>query len=158
MAKNGISPLRDFMSLREAMDRVFDDRWVSPGSWLTWTGVGTQYLPLDVYETADEIVVRALVPGVGPEGIDIEYQHGTLTIRTDMASGDLPEGGAWLLHEMVAAQAVRQIALPPKVDVDQARTSFENGVLTLTLPKSPDAKPRQIKVGSAPQIDAGADS
>lgn len=156
MATNGLSPLRDFMSLRDAMDRFFEDRWVSPGSSLTFTGAGSQYLPLDVYETADEIVVRAFVPGVAPDAIDIQYQHGTLTIRTKLESAELPEGGAWLLHEMVATQAVRQLSLPPKVDVDQARTTFEDGILTLTLPKSPEAKPKQIKVGAAQEIGPGA--
>ena len=155
MTVNGLSPLRDFMSLRDAMDRFFDDRWISPGSWLTLTGGGTQYLPLDVYETADDIVVRALVPGVGPDGIDVQYQHGTLTIRAKTDEADLPEGATWLLHEMGSGQAVRQITLPPKVDVDQVQTTFENGVLTLRLPKTPDAKPKQIKVESAPQIGAG---
>jgi len=158
MATNGLTPLRDFMSLRDAMDRFFEDRWVSPGSLLTFTGAGAQSLPLDVYETSDEIVVQALVPGVGPDGIDIQYQHGTLTIRTKMESTELPDGAAWLLHERFAAQAVRQIALPPKVDVDAARTTFENGVLTLTLPKSPEAKPKQIKVAGAQEIGAGAEN
>jgi HSP20 family protein len=74
MARNGYSPLRDFMSLRENMDRLFEDRWVSPGSWLTWSPMGTNCLPLDIYETADEIVVRASLPGVEPEGIDVQFQ------------------------------------------------------------------------------------
>jgi HSP20 family protein len=81
MARNGFSPLRDFMSMRDAMDRMFEDRWVSPGNWLTWSSVGTNYLPLDIYETADDIVVRAVVPGVAPEGIDIQFQGGVLTLR-----------------------------------------------------------------------------
>ncbi len=63
MARNGFSPLRDFMSLRDGMDRLFEDRWVSPGSWLTWSSSGTSFLPLDIYETADDIVVRAVHPG-----------------------------------------------------------------------------------------------
>ena len=71
MARNGFSPLRDFMSLRDGMDRLFEDRWVSPGSWLTWSSTGTNFLPLDIYETADDLVVRAVVPGVSPDGIDI---------------------------------------------------------------------------------------
>ena len=76
MATTALSPLRDFMSAREAMDRFFE------GGWLTLSGAGARYLPLDVYETPDDIVVRALVPGVRPDGIDIEVEHGLLTIRT----------------------------------------------------------------------------
>jgi HSP20 family protein len=152
----GLSPLRDFMSLRDAMDRFFEDRWISPGSALTWARAGTQYLPLDVYETPDEIVVRALVPGVKSENLDIQYQHGVLTLRTTIEAPDLDENASWLMNEITPGQALRQITLPRTVDAEQASTSFENGVLTLTMPKTPDAKPKQIKVGSTPQIGAEA--
>jgi HSP20 family protein len=155
MAANGLTPLRDFMSLRDAMDRFFDDRWVSPGPWLTWAGAGTQSLPVDIYETPDEIVVRALVPGVKPENIDIQYQGGVLTLRTKIEPYELGQGATGIVNEISAGQAVRQISLPRTVQADQARTGIENGVLTLTLPKTADAKPKQIKVGSAPQIGAG---
>jgi HSP20 family protein len=155
MAMTGLSSLRDFMSLRDAMDRFFEDRWISP-SWLTWTATGTPYLSLDVYETPDDIVVRALVPGVSRDGIDVQYEHGVLTIQTKADAAEAPEGATWLVREIGAGQAVRQISLPRMVDVDKATTSFENGVLTLTLPKTADAKPRQIKVEPAPQIGAGA--
>jgi len=155
MALNGYSPLSDFMSLRDVMDRFFEDRWISAGSWLPWTGAGTQYLPLDVYETPDDIVVRALVPGVMPDAIDVQFQSGTLTIRTNVDSVELPEGGSWLIREISGGQSIRQITLPPKVDAERVRTAFENGVLTLTLPKLSDAKPKHIKVASAPQLGAG---
>jgi HSP20 family protein len=156
MAVNGRSSMRDFMSLRDAMDRFLDDRWISPGSWLTWTGSGIQYLPLDVYETADDVVVRALVPGVAADGIDVQYQQGTLTIRTKLEEAELPQGATWLLHEVGGGQSIRQVTLAPKVDVDQVQTTFEDGVLTLRLPKAADAKPKRIDVASAPRIGAGA--
>jgi HSP20 family protein len=157
MLRNGVSPLRDFMSLREGMDRLFEDRWVSPGSWMTWSSLGAN-LPLDVYETADDIVVRAVVSGSDPDSIDIQFQGGVLTIRARTQEPDLPEGGSWLLHEVTPGDYIRQITLPRAVDADKARTTFEKGVLTLTLPKSEDAKPKQIKVEAAPQIGAGPDA
>ena len=156
MVRNGFSPLRDFMSLRESMDRLFEDRWVSPGSWLTWSSLGTNYLPIDVYETADDIVLRAVVSGVDPEGIDIQFQGGVLTLRAKSQEPDLPEGATWLVHEVTPGEYIRQISLPRSIDADNARTTFENGVLTLTLPKTEEAKPKQIKVESAPQIGAGS--
>jgi HSP20 family protein len=158
MITNRVSPLRDFISLRDAMDRVFEDRWVSPGSALTWTGAGTQYIPMDMYETPDEIVVRALVPGVPPEAIDIQYQHGVLTLRTQTEAPQLGTEAAWLINEITPGQALRQVNLPRTVDVERATTSFEQGVLTLTLPKTPDAKPKQIKVASAPELGAGTEA
>jgi HSP20 family protein len=156
MVRNTFSPLRDFMSLRDNMDRLFEDRWVSPGSWLTWSSMGTNYLPLDVFETSDDIVVRAVVPGVGPEGIDIQFQAGVLTVRAKSDEPAIPEGASWLIHEVTPGEFIRQVTLPRAIDPDQARTTYENGVLTLTLPKTAEAKPKQIKVGSAPQIGDGS--
>jgi len=155
MAANGLTPLRDFMSLRDAMDRFFDDRWVSPGPFLTWAGAGTQSLPIDIYETPDDIVVRALVPGVKPENIDIQYQGGVLTLRTKTEPYELEQGATGIVNEISVAQAIRQVNLPRTVQVEQATTSIESGVLTLRLPKTADAKPKQIKVGSAREIGAG---
>jgi len=156
MARNGFSTLRDFMSLQNAMDRVLDDRWVSPGSWLTWSSLGANYLPLDVYETADDIVVRAVVPGVAPDGIDIQFQAGVLTLRAKSDEPAIPEGATWLMQEVTPGEYVRQLTLPRTIDAEKAHTDFENGVLTLTLPKTADAKPKQIKVEAAKQIGSGA--
>jgi HSP20 family protein len=158
MAKNGLTPLRDLMSLRDAMDRFFEDRWVSPGPFMTWAGAGTQPLPIDVYETPDDIVVRALVAGVKPEDIDIQYQGGVLTLRTRSEPFQVEQGATCLVNEISAGQTIRQVSLPRTVKVDDATTTFENGVLTLTLPKTADAKPKQIKIGAAPQIGAGTPS
>lgn len=155
MARNGFSTLRDFMTVQNAMDRMFDDRWVSPGSWLTWSSMGANYLPIDVYETADDIVVRAVVPGVEANGIDIQFQGGVLTLRARSEEPAIPEGSTWLVHEVTPGEFIRQVTLPRAVEADAAKTTFENGVLTLTLPKTADAKPKQIKVGSAPQIGTG---
>jgi HSP20 family protein len=156
MVRNTFSPLRDFMSLRDSMDRLFEDRWVSPGSWLTWSSMGTNYLPLDVFETSDDIVVRAVVPGVGPEGIDIQFQAGVLTVRAKSEEPAIPEGASWLVHEVSPGEFIRQVTLPRAIDPDKARTTYENGILSLTLPKTAEAKPKQIKVGSPPQIGDGS--
>ena len=155
MARNGFTTLRDFMSLQNAMDRMLDDRWVSPGNWLTWTSLGANYLPIDVYETADDIVVRAVVPGVAPDGINIQFQAGVLTLRAKSDEPTIPEGATWLIQEVTPGEYVRQVTLSRTVDAEQAHTTFENGVLTLTLPKTADAKPKQIKVEATKQIGAG---
>jgi HSP20 family protein len=156
MVRNGFSPLRDFMSVRDAMDRMFEDRWVSPGSWLTWASEGTNYLPLDIYESADEIVVRAVIPGVSADGIDLQLQGGVLTLRAKSKEQQIPEGSTWLVHEVTPGEFIRQVTLPRAVEPDNAQTTFEDGVLTLTLPKSADARPKQIRVEATKQIGAGS--
>jgi HSP20 family protein len=143
------------MSMRDSMDRLFEDRWVSQGNWLTWSTMGTN-LPLDIYETSDDIVVRAILPGVGPEGIDIQFQAVVLTLRAKTDAPALPEGATWLVDEVTPSEYIRQVTMPRTIDADKAHTAFENGVLTLTLPKTADAKPKQIKVATAPQISNGS--
>lgn len=158
MARTGFSPLRDFMSLRDGMDRLFEDRWVSPGSWMTWSPTGTSYLALDVYESADDIVVRAVVPGAQPDDIDVQFQGGVLTIRAKTTETDIPDGSSWLMHEVLPGEYIRQVTLPRTIDPEKARSTYQNGVLTLTLPKTADAKPKQIRIGSTPEISAGPDA
>ena len=158
MARTGFSPLRDFMSLRDGMDRLFEDRWVSPGSWMTWSPTSTSYLALDVYESSDDIVVRAVVPGAEPDDIDVQFQGGVLTIRANTVETVIPDGASWLVHEVLAGEYLRQVTLPRTVDPEKARSTYEQGVLTLTLPKTADAKPKQIRIGSTPEITSGPDA
>jgi HSP20 family protein len=158
MARTGFSPLRDFMSLRDGMDRLFEDRWVSPGSWMTWSPTSTSYLALDVYESSDDIVVRAVVPGAEPDDIDVQFQGGVLTIRANTIETVIPDGASWLVHEVLAGEYLRQVTLPRTVDPEKARSTYEHGVLTLTLPKTADAKPKQIRIGSTPEITSGPDA
>lgn len=158
MTRTGFSPLRDFMSLRDGMDRLFEDRWVSPGSWMTWSPTSTNYLALDVYESSDDIVVRAVVPGAEPDDIDIQFQGGVLTIRANTVETAIPDGASWLVHEVLPGEYLRQVTLPRTIDPEKARSTYEQGVLTLTLPKTADAKPKQIRIGSTPEITAGPDA
>jgi HSP20 family protein len=79
-----------------------------------------------------------------------------LTIRAKSEEPAVPEGSTWLVHEGAPGESVRQVTLPRSIDADKAETKFENGVLTLTLPKSAEARPKQIKVEAAKQIGAGS--
>jgi HSP20 family protein len=158
MTLTGFRPLRDFMTLRDAMDRLFDDSFVTPGRWfnLASNGNGTGYLPFDIYETPDEIVLRAFVPGVTPENLDVNYQQGVLTLRAKTEAPELQNEVRWYVRELSAGEVIRQVALPREVDVDHAQAAFEHGVLTLHLPKTAEAKPKQIKIGSGSQQQIGA--
>jgi HSP20 family protein len=158
----GFRPLREFMTLRDAVDRLFDDSFASSGGWYNLTGSG-RFLPVDVFETPDEIVVRAQVPGVTPDNLEISYQLGILTLRATTPEQPNNDGWRWYVREIGAGEVARQITLPREIDVDNATARFENGVLVLTLPKSPSAKPRRIEInagqnGAQQQLTATAES
>ncbi len=135
-------PFREAMSLREAMDRLFEDSFVRPLSWFMPVN-GASVLPLDMFETDEEVVVRASVPGVDPKDIDISVTGDVLTIQ-----GTMPEDqeGNYYLRERRCGAFRRSISLPVPVDTDKAKAEYEHGVLTLTLPKAEEAKPKAIQV------------
>ncbi len=157
MALTRWNPTRDFMSLRDAMDRLFEDSLVSPERLFTVASGVTRSLPLEVYETPDEVVVRALTPGVTADQLEVSYQQGVLTLRCRTQPPEVQDGWTWHLREFGYGEMVRSITLPKEIDADHAQAQFQDGVLTLTLPKSEQAKPKQIPIGSQHQI-AGSTS
>jgi HSP20 family protein len=138
-------PLRDMVSLREAMDKLFEESFVRPRSWLAPVeGVGT--LALDVFEDADEVTVRASIPGVKPEDIDISLTGDTLTIRGETSEEKEEKKGDYHLRERRYGAFQRSLNLPTRISADKAKAEFEHGVLTLTLPKVEEVKPKSIKI------------
>lgn len=141
----------DVVSLREAMDRLLSDSFVGgPFRWSSAANGGARApLPVDVYATADEVVVIASVPGMGPDDIQLTVNQGTVTL-----SGQLPnvgtseeaKGATWYLHELPYGTFQRSLTLPIEVDAGRADATFEHGILRLRLPKAEQARPRQIKV------------
>ncbi len=147
----------DFVTLRDAMDRLFEQSFVDPARLLSAAGSGMA-MPLEVYETPDDVVVKALVPGISPESLDIAYQQGTLTLKAKTEAPQAEKGWTWYVREIGYGEVTRSISLPVEIDVDRVGTAFANGVLTLHLPKAEAARPKQIKVGGsdeARQIGAG---
>jgi HSP20 family protein len=121
-------------------------------------------LPLDVYATPEEAVVIAAAPGMNPEHLEITYTDNTLTLSGSVPSAAKSEQGqnaTWYLHELWAGQFQRTVTLPIEVDPAQAQSTFEHGIVRITLPKAEWAKPQKIaiKAGSGQQaIGAGASS
>lgn len=145
MAIRSLSPLfSDFVTLRDAMDRLFEQSVVDPARLLSVAGTA---MPLEVYETPDDVVVKALVPGISPESLDITYNQGTLTLHAKSEVPKADQGWTWFLREIGYGEMTRSISLPVEVDVDSVQTTFEGGILTLRLPKAETARPKQIKVG-----------
>jgi HSP20 family protein len=155
VAQRTMSPLQEFTPLWDAMDRLVTDSFGAPRRWSNWSATGMQSMPLEVYETPDQFVVRASAPGVTPESLNVEYDAGTLTIRCKTEVPELKEGWKAWLAEFPYGEFVRQIRLPRKVDIEHIQSTLEHGVLTLALPKVAEAKPHRIEVRSAAQLGTG---
>ncbi len=146
-------PFREMESLRDAIDRLFRDSFVHSRGTLAPAGQGS--FALDLAETADTFVVRAALPGIKPEDVEITAQGNTLTIRGQSQVEEERQGQNWLLRERQSGSFQRSLTLPTPITADQAEAQYENGILTLTLPKADEARPKQIKVGSQAQLGAG---
>ena len=138
-------PFREMISLREAMDRLFEDSIVRPrGSLAPVTGAAA--LALDVCETADDVTVKASIPGVKPEDIDITVTGDVLTIKGETVEEEEKKEANYHLRERRYGAFQRSVTLPTAVKADKAAADFSNGVLTLTLPKVEEVKPKSIKI------------
>lgn len=137
-------PFAEMASLRTAFDRIFDD--VRPMRALATLNGGDGYFPIDLLETGDEVVVKASLPGVKPEDIDISVTGQLLTIKGEAREEHEEKAQNFYRRERRSGTFVRQLTLPSEVDSAKANAAFEHGVLRLTLPKADAAKPRTIKV------------
>jgi HSP20 family protein len=144
-------PFAELASFRSAFDRMFDEG--RPLRALVGEGNGTSYFPVDVLETGEEVIVKASLPGVKPEDIDISVHGDVLTIKGESKEEKEEKAQNWYRHERRYGAAMRQITLPNEVSAENAQATFENGVLRLTLPKSETAKPKTIKVSAKPVIE-----
>lgn len=139
-------PWSELMTLRDAMDRLFQESFVQPGR-LIGTAV-TGAVPIDMYQQDGAVVVKAPLPGVKPEDIDITVVGETLTIKGEMKEEKEVKEEDVIRRERRFGSFSRSVSLPNPVDTSKASASFENGVLTLTLPVAEEARPKAIKVQS----------
>ncbi len=138
-------PAREMMTLREAMDRLFDDAFTRPLS--IRDGWSTLSAPaIDMYQTDDEVVVKAALPGIKADEVQINVTGDVLTIKGEMKHEEEKQDKAWHIREHRWGSFERSVALPTAVISDQAKAEFENGILTVTLPKAEEVKPRMITV------------
>jgi HSP20 family protein len=138
-------PFRDLISLREAMDRLFEESFIRPRTgWLA--PLGAEALAVDVYETDQDVVVKSSVPGIKPEDIDITITGDTLTIKGETKAEEKVEKSNYIRQERRYGAFSRSLTLPTTIVAEKAKAEFEDGVLTLTLPKAEEVKPKTIKV------------
>ena len=137
------NPVREMFTLSEAMDRAFEQALGLRGG----NGNGSTYfatLPLDAYTTDDEIVVTAAVPGVDPDDVSITIEGESLTIE-----GEVParlSNVTYQFTERFHGKFRRTLHLNVPIEEDNVEATFENGILTLVLPKAEEVKPKRIAV------------
>ena len=144
------NPARDFLSLREAMDRLFEDSFIRP-SMVPFDGRGAGF-PADLKETPEAFLLKATLPGVKADQLDINATTESVTIRAETKEETEEKEGHWLLRERRHGSFERNFMLPTQIDPNKVEATFEDGILTLTMPKSEAVRPKQIKV--RPSIEA----
>ena len=142
-------PMYELRRMHEAMDR----RWRGFGfasNGIQRTGWA---IPLDVIEEGDDLSIRASLPGVNPDDIDVSIEDHVLSIKAKTKVEEERKEGGYLMKERRAGSFHRSVRLPDTVDTDKAKTLYDNGVLTVTLPKSESKKAKRLKVavGKSPE-------
>ena len=137
-------PVRDMMTLREAMDRLFDDAFTRPLS--VRDGWSMSSPAIDIYQTDNEVVVKASIPGIKAEEVQINITGDVLTLKGEVNQEEERKDRAWHIREHHFGSFERSVALPTAVKSDKAEAVFENGILTITLPKADEVKPRTINI------------
>ena len=135
-------PARDRMTLREAMDRLFDDAFTRPLSLRD----GWSVPAIDMYQTDDEIIVRAALPGIKADQVQINVTGEILTLKGDVKHEEDKKEKAWHIREQRWGSFERSLVLPTEVVADKTKAEFENGILTITLPKAEEVKPKVINI------------
>ena len=136
-------PVREMMTLREAMDRLFDDAFTRP---INLRDGGWSSPAIDMYQTDDDVVVKAALPGFKADEVQINVTGDVLTLRGEMKHAEEQKDQAWHIREHRWGSFERSISLPTDVVSEKAQADFDNGVLTITLPKAEEVKPKTITV------------
>jgi HSP20 family protein len=138
-------PFETLTPLRDAMSRLFEESFVGPYSQQLIT---SQAFPVDIYETEDQhaYVVEATLPDTKPEQIQVTAVDNTLTIRVAEKQEEKVKKANYIRRERYEGERLRVITLPTTIDAQKVEAVYEHGVLTLHVPKTEAAKPKQIRV------------
>jgi HSP20 family protein len=147
------NPFREMYALQKAVDRMFDQTvenrspWEAPAVW---------DVALDVAENKDEYTVKASVPGINPDDVEITFTDNTLTIKGEIKEEKEANGAQYVLRERRYGQFSRSIGLPVHIQADSIHANYDAGVLTLHLPKAEEVKPRKIAIKASPMLEGKA--
>ncbi len=136
-------PFRELTSLRDEMNRMFG-RSLGDGT----RPAGTWSPPIDVFDTADAIVLKAELPGLTPDDVEVEVDDGVLSIRGERRFTEQVEEGRYHRLERAYGQFARSLSLPTGVRADDITATFTDGVLEVRVPKADEVRPRKITVAA----------
>ena len=148
------SPFQAMMPLRDAINRMLEERANWPGRLEVFTG---RSFPVDVYESKDKqgYVVEAALPGAKPEDISVSAIGDTLTISYTTKGEKTVEKQNYVQRERYEGEMTRTITLPTQIQPEKVQASYDHGVLTLYVPKSDEARPKQIEVKTKESAGTG---
>ena len=138
-------PFRDMVTLRDAMDRMWEDRLFRPPLPFAWSDGA---LAVDMYETDESVVVKTEIPGVKAEEIDVSVTGDTLTVKAETKEEEEINRDNYLRRERRYGSYCRSVTLPGGLKTEEADADYTDGVLTLTFPKAEEVKPKSIKVSA----------
>ena len=147
-------PLQELRQMDETMNRLWRGYRGSPGGTEDWN------ISMDVVQRSDEIIVKASIPGVKHEAIDLAVEDDVLTLRTERKPDFEDDKSTYLVQERPTGSFYRALRLPETVDANKIQSTYENGVLTINLPKAEEKKKKQIKIqvgGGTKAIEARKD-
>jgi HSP20 family protein len=138
-------PFRDLVATQDRFNRLFNEAFSNAfgeGEWGTrsWTP------PVDIYETEHDVVLKAELPGVDPKDVEARVEDGTLYLKGERKFEKEVKEQNFHRVERSYGSFVRSFALPSSVDADKVSAEYKDGILSLTMPKKEEAKPKTIKI------------
>ncbi len=138
-------PFRDLVSLREKMNRLFEDAVTARGEERDM--ISSTWAPsVDIYETENAIIMNAEVPGIDEEDIEIKIEDNTLTINGERKLEKETSEENYHRIERSYGSFYRSFTIPRQIDQDKINAEHDNGVLRITMPKKPESKPKTVRV------------
>jgi len=135
-------PFREMLSLRETANKLFERNFVFP----TWDLTNSTFTPMDVVENEQGYQLKVQLPGIKPEDIDLTVRQNSLTIKGQHSETNEEKKENWLVKEILSGSFGRSITFDKPIDADKIDTSYENGVLTISVPYSEAGKPKKISI------------
>jgi len=149
------SPFTDPFGLSQTVDRLVNETLGTDQLQTLWSRDNgakpvAQVMPVDVFDTGEQVVIVAAVPGMQPDQLDLTVHQNTITLSgtiQNVANAEEAKGATWYLNELWSGEVRRSVTLPFPVDADAAQATFEHGILRIVLPKAESAKSRKIRIG-----------